>query len=365
MDNRKLQIQELEQRIRLENAEIDRLYMEYGQTDDNLLMQRIYYLQSELNLTNTKLSALKRYIEITPSAQIPKPTAPVRTNTVQAAPQQVAKPIPQSVTVKNNSSGTIRNEKKKNSIENRIGLMVMPVLAACLIFVSAILFANALPEVIGNIIKQITMYFAGLTFIVTGLILHRKKKGGAFGQVLIAIGCGELFVTIVLGRFVFGSLSDLFLFILIMVWSAALVFLKKLSGILFHVIGEVGIAIATVFGVCYCNSNMDVAGLYVVFAFYLLTNLLYYFLFRLRGEKADVILFHSFNILKLTVVSSGFMIGAPLSVKGYFEAACFIIAVLFVCVSGEIDILESFCIFVFPGIRRTYIFFLLRYGTKL
>ena len=153
------------------------------------------------------------------------------------------KKIPESVKTK--------EEKKKSSIENRIGLWVMPILAATLIFISVILLASALPEVIGNIIKQITMVVAGFSFAGIGVVLKKKKKGGAFGQVLMAIGAGELFVTLVVSRFVFKSINDLWLFILILVWSVAIISLKRFSSVLFQTIGEIGVSIATIFGVCY------------------------------------------------------------------------------------------------------------------
>lgn len=215
------------------------------------------------------------------------------------------KKIPESVKTK--------EEKKKSSIENRIGLWVMPILAATLIFISVILLASALPEVIGNIIKQITMVVAGFSFAGIGVVLKKKKKGGAFGQVLMAIGAGELFVTLVVSRFVFKSINDLWLFILILVWSVAIISLKRFSSVLFQTIGEIGVSIATIFGVCYSVANGH-SGLIVVAAFYAISAVVYYLLFKIRGETANKIIFHSFNIVKIAFVA----VGAALAINNGF-----------------------------------------------
>ncbi|MBP5530247.1 MAG: hypothetical protein J6X80_09375, partial [Lachnospiraceae bacterium] len=187
----------------------------------------------------------------TPKADAVKTEAPKAEAVKAAAPKKDEFEVEETVEIKIPASvanSENKNVKNKASIENRIGLWVMPVLAATLIFISVILLASALPEYIGDILKQITMVIAGISFAGIGVILKKKKIGGAFGQVLMAIGVGELFVTLAVCRFVFNSINDLWLFILILIWSVALIVLKQFSSVLFQSIGEIGVSIAVIFG---------------------------------------------------------------------------------------------------------------------
>ena len=218
------------------------------------------------------------------------------------------KSIPESV-LEEEKKTVKKPEKKKASLENRIGLLVMPVLAAILIFSAVILLASALPPSIGNILKQITMVVAGAAFVGTGLFLHKKKKGGAFGQVLMGIGAGELFVSIVVFRFVFKSINDLGLFIVIFLWSVLLIILKKFANIMFQIIGEIGVSIAINFGVCYSLAIDNHAGMFVILLFYVSTAFLYYLLFKVKGNIVNFILFHSFNIINIIFLSTGAICG--------------------------------------------------------
>lgn len=242
------------------------------------------------------------------------------------------KSIPESVK-------TEGKQKKKASLENRIGLLVMPILAATLIFASIILLASALPESIGNVLKQITMFVAGFVFVGTGLFLHLKKKGGAFGQVLMAIGVGELFVSLAVCRFVFKSFSDLGLFIAIFIWSALLIILKRFANILFQVIGEIGVSVAVNFGVCYSLATDMHNGIYMIIAFYALTGFLYYFLFKFKGSLANIIIFHAFNIINIIFMSTGALLGLD---NGLL--ACGILGALsvFFALLASIDIIVTF-----------------------
>ena len=272
----------------------------------------------------SKVDAIKAE---TPKADAVKTEAPKADAVKAAAPKKDEFEVEETVEIKIPASvanSENKNVKKKASIENRIGLWVMPVLAATLIFISVILLASALPEYIGDILKQITMVIAGISFAGIGVILKKKKIGGAFGQVLMAIGVGELFVTLAVCRFVFNSINDLWLFILILIWSVALIVLKQFSSVLFQSIGEIGVSIAVIFGTCYSVATYEHNGLVVVLAFYAVSALVYYFLFKFRGKTPNVILYHVFNMAKLFVLSVGVYFGTEngLLLSGILGLVC-------------------------------------------
>ncbi len=217
--------------------------------------------------------------------------------------------VEDTIEIKASTAQVKKEEKKKTTIENRIGLMVMPILAAALIFIGLVLGASTLPDEVGNIVKQATMFVAGFTFIGVGLFLIKKKIGGAFGQVLMSIGAGELFVSVVLCRFLFNSISDLWLFIMLFIWSALLALLKRFGNTLVHVIGEIGVFVAVVFGVSYIIGNGTKNGIFVVAFFYLFSAFVYYVLFRIKGKIQNLVIFHVFNSVKILVVFFGFLFG--------------------------------------------------------
>lgn len=396
MDNYKLQIQEIERRIRAEREQLDKV-IESLDSGDEIEKNKLEFLKSELDYINNQYKLVSEASEkkakerlqamsiandkfatekdktvkewsraeeevkevqkapqpvrsaqtVQPAPQVQRtvesaPVSPAQApqqapqvahsaQTVQAAPQvqrtvkstpvrpaQEPQPAPQKVVQTTDQPKPLpeftveepieikqiktKDAGKKPSVENRIGLMVMPILAASLIFISLILFANALPEVIGDIIKQSTMVVAGFSFMGAGLWLSLKKKGGAFGQILTAIGAGELFITAVLMRFAFKSINDLVLFILLFIWSILIIPFKKYANVLVHTIGELGILFAVVFGTIYCIAQGNHSGIIVVFAFFFMSMLLYYLLFRIKGSVWNFAIFHSFNICKILVI---------------------------------------------------------------
>ncbi|MBQ2183248.1 MAG: hypothetical protein II399_01310 [Lachnospiraceae bacterium] len=359
-------INELEKRLRAEHEEFNRIVASYGSVNDDFVKNKLKYLQAEVDYLNSGVKILNEVMledslkkelgeelpEVVVALEDPKynssvdevvkeavsvePVIEEKTQEETRLPmkiwvredspvdltEQEVKITPdreeivqnyldkvagnkteETVEIKKISKPVVEVKKKKASLENRIGLLVMPILAATLIFISVILLASALPESIGNIVKQITMIAAGYSFIGTGLILKKKKKGGAFGQILMAIGVGELFVSLVVCRFVFKSISDLWLIILIFIWSAGLVILKRFSNTLFQLIGEIGVLIAITVGTFYPKfHDGGFKDMLVIAVFYALTTIIFYFVFKLRSKTSNGIIFHSFNIVKLNIL---------------------------------------------------------------
>ena len=362
-------INELEKRLRAEHEEFNRIVASYGSVNDDFVKNKLKYLQAEVDYLNSGVKILNEVMledslkkelgeelpEVVVALEDPKynssvdevvkeavsvePVIEEKTQEETRLPlkiwvredspadltEQEVKITPdreeivqnyldkvagnkteETVEIKKISKPVVEGKKKKASLENRIGLLVMPILAATLIFISVILLASALPESIGNIVKQITMIAAGYSFIGTGLILKKKKKGGAFGQILMAIGVGELFVSLVVCRFVFKSISDLWLIILIFIWSAGLVILKRFSNTLFQLIGEIGVLIAITVGTFYPKfHDGGFKDMLVIAVFYALTTIIFYFVFKLRSKTSNGIIFHSFNIVKLDILTLG------------------------------------------------------------
>ncbi len=362
-------INELEKRLRAEHEEFNRIVASYGSVNDDFVKNKLKYLQAEVDYLNSGVKILNEVMledslkkelgeelpEVVVALEDPKynssvdevvkeaisvePVIEEKTQEETRLPmkiwvredspvdltEQEVKITPdreeivqnyldkvagnkteETVEIKKISKPVVEGKKKKASLENRIGLLVMPILAATLIFISVILLASALPESIGNIVKQITMIAAGYSFIGTGLILKKKKKGGAFGQILMAIGVGELFVSLVVCRFVFKSISDLWLIILIFIWSAGLVILKRFSNTLFQLIGEIGVLIAITVGTFYPKfHDGGFKDMLVIAVFYALTTIIFYFVFKLRSKTSNGIIFHSFNIVKLNILTLG------------------------------------------------------------
>lgn len=191
---------------------------------------------------------------------------------------------------------------KDTSLENKIGRNVMAILASTLIFVGIILFSIVLIPKLGDVAKQTAFFVLGAAFIGGGAFLRAKKKGGGFSTVLFALGYGELLVTLMVCRLVFGSFNDLILLLGILIWAATLIFMKKVSTTLFHIIGQVGITVCTFFGVSLCFEKNN--PLFIIIVFFVLGEVIFRLAFIRKEKIADRIIFHSFVMTGTLVLST-------------------------------------------------------------
>ena len=182
-----------------------------------------------------------------------------------------------------------------NSVESKIGRKIMPVLAAGLIFVSVILFSIVFIPKMGDTFKQILFYGFGTALVAGGVVLKAKDKGGAFASVLASCGFGVLYVSILVSHLVFGSITQVGMFIAFLIWAVLLILFKKMGNMLFHVIGQTGILVSVCLGSVYACSNKDPLKFMMVIMYFIIAEILYYIFFDAAKELAHNVVLHSFT----------------------------------------------------------------------
>lgn len=238
---------------------------------------------------------------------------------------------------------------KSNSLENKIGGIVMAVLAAGLIFVSIVLISLSVIPALGDIVKQVAFYFAGAILVVSGIVMSKKKSLSKLSPLLISIGMGELYVSLFVSNLVFKSLSDWILFVMILVWSASFIFLRKFGTALFNVIGNIGLIVAVYLGFILSANTQDPLKMLFVVLFYFISKLSFYIFFKKRNSIADNLIFHLFNSAELILLVLGNIFNDTIPNSEIR------LIILFVCVLlSMVDL-----IFIIPDKDKNKVFFCL------
>lgn len=263
--------------------------------------------------------------------------------TEQAPVKEIAKPVSAAPERK----PYVPKAQPKKSIENRVGGIIMPILAAGLIFISIILLSIAFIPVLGDIFKQVAFFGAGAILIGSGLLVYKKTDSKVIPPLLLSIGMGEVYVSLFVCNIVFKSINDIALFILILAWSASLVALRKFGSSLFNIIGNLGVAIAVGMGIYQVVPVSDGSKLLFILIFFAISKLSFYIFFKDREDISDNVIFHVFNYFELCA-----LLPATLSISGdSFEAIRLIL--LFVCIAlSMVDFM-----FVFPYSDKNKIVF--------
>lgn len=183
------------------------------------------------------------------------------------APQESIKP--KNAEPETRSVGSVINEK-------RMGKTVMSVVAALLVFVGLLYVGRMVHAHTSPVVKICIMYAASAAVAVFGLVKMRKEgsKYNVLYTSLAACGLGSIYITSIVAHFAFDLISATTLLVIIGAWIAYLVVLSRHRNLLFSIICNVGILVATVLSVL--NWSSSPIGLIVYFiaisALYAVTN---------------------------------------------------------------------------------------------
>ncbi len=191
----------------------------------------------------------------TPKEPISKPKIQEKPNNIPAYAyanmNNANKPVEtKKETVMANNKPNIVSEKKdkKNSFEENLGKVGLPIIAAVLIFLSFVYFANYVAPLLTDKEKVGIMTGVSLVFIIAGLV-GAKFIGKMLANAVAGIGVGALFITIVATHMYFEMISSSVLLLLLMVWVTSVAAISWFRDKLFYYIGEVGMVIAVLLGV--------------------------------------------------------------------------------------------------------------------
>lgn len=132
----------------------------------------------------------------------------------------------------------------QSSFERVVGRGVLGIIASVLVFLGlAFLAALAFP-VLPDSAKIALMYVVSFALAGGGVLLSRRRSN-AFTLALAGCGFGSLFLSIVLTRFTFHAISDVFALCLLLMWLFGCLALAKRTGApLYFVIAQIGMVIS-------------------------------------------------------------------------------------------------------------------------
>ncbi|WP_029233288.1 DUF2339 domain-containing protein [Butyrivibrio sp. VCB2006] len=200
--------------------------------------------------------------QIQPAQQTPLYQAvqnPVQTPQFQAVQQPVYRTVQQAQPNQQNvvnrpvyvqpgvQYGGTQNKKSVESAESWIGKHLMSILASVLIFVALILFASLIIPYLGDGIKITMMFTASIGISAFAYYQHKKKPENTFFTSLLACGIGCCYISILVTRISFEAIGDIGMYVLMLLWGLAVLFLARKENWLFQVISNAGFVISALF----------------------------------------------------------------------------------------------------------------------
>lgn len=301
--------------------ELNELIREYAHEKHTLpssalWQDKIHYFETELKYLNNQLQLLKNtpyqaqapYIQ--PSGQADCPSVPLQTSAPAQTTFRQTAPSSNAPAAAASPVGTQRNIR---DYEKLFGRNFMGVFASVLIFISLIIFATLMLPHLTDTMKLIGLYVISFGILLAGYLPARKNQTNKFYIALIGCGIGSLYISLLLSDLYFKVISDITLYILILIWAVFIKYLSGLKNMVFHVIGQSGILISTILGTALCVHDADAAKFLVLTVFYFLSSLV--FAGRDRTNYAQNLCNHICKSLNLIVFAVGFSCMKPTDLR--------------------------------------------------
>ena len=161
---------------------------------------------------------------------------------------------------------------KQQEYEKIFGRSFMGIFASVLIFISLIIFATLVLPYLNDTMKLTGLYVLSVGILGAGLILYHINKNNKFFIAVIGCGIGSLYLSLLLSNLYFKVLGDIALYCFILAWAVLVKSLSRIKNLVFQIIGQVGIFIATTLGTILCIFDGDEKKFFVLTVFYLLSS---------------------------------------------------------------------------------------------
>lgn len=168
-----------------------------------------------------------------------------------------------------------RAPRTTQDYEKLFGKNLMGIFASVLIFISLIIFATLILPHLTDTMKMIAMYLASAAVLTAGLLLYRRNRENLFYIAIIGCGAGSLYLSLLLTNLYFEVIGDIVLYLLILVWAGFVRYLTKIKNLVFTVIGQAGILIATILGTMICVFEHDAQKYLVLTIFYFISAVVF------------------------------------------------------------------------------------------
>ena len=226
--------------------------------------QEIQALKSRISLLEQRVATLegKRYVPDREPAATTHSVLDDILDAVSAPPPLSSAPRP---TTAHQAPGSPTRPAKQHSesfLERNVGKYVMGIAASVLVLLSLVGFAQFITPHLTALAKVVIMYLVSAIFAVAGLLrMWKEGKYQVLFTALAACGVSAVYVTSLLGHFVFDIISTWALVAILMAWIACLIPLSRQGGRIFAIICNAGIIIAST--LCAFNWSSSLAGIAV------------------------------------------------------------------------------------------------------
>ncbi|MDE5932633.1 MAG: DUF2339 domain-containing protein [Lachnospiraceae bacterium] len=210
-------------------------------------------------------------------------------------------------------SAVFRPEPPHKDYEKLFGKSFMGIFASVLIFISLIIFATLMMPYLTDTMKLCGLYILSFGLLSAGFLLSRKNPANKFYLAVIGCGVGSLYISLLLSDLYFKVIGDILLYAFILIWAIFVRYLSRLKSLIFHVIGQLGILIATILGTVLCVNDDDIAKFLVLTVFYFISAIVFSnAVFSIKEKKflppkayEDNFCNHLFKTLNLLVLTIG------------------------------------------------------------
>ncbi|MDE6737714.1 MAG: DUF2339 domain-containing protein, partial [Lachnospiraceae bacterium] len=341
MDPRETDLLEFENDLLNARKQLNELIYKYADQNHDLQnyairQDKINYFETELKYLNNQLQILKnspyhtplssgqpirQSAGISPNIQEPSSQA-VAQQTVQstapAAPQRAIQStapaaLQQTKFTMYATSADTAQQSKSRDYEKLFGRNFMGIFASVLIFISLIIFATLMLPYLTDTIKLIGLYVISFSILAAGYIPARKNRTNKFFIALIGCGIGSLYISLLLSDLYFKVIGDMTLYILILVWAVLVKYLPGLKNMVFHIIGQSGILIATILGTALCVHDADAAKYFVLTVFYFISAIV--FAGRDRTNYVQNLCNHICTAMNLIIFAVGLALMKPTGLR--------------------------------------------------
>lgn len=297
MNERMTKIMNYEKRLLQDRMQLWHLMDECESDDTEVMEGKIRHFKQEIEYMESQLCLLKNEMEER------KASEPVEIQ--QKALESIQRE--QSVQPKEQETEAQPDfdmPYARKDLEKTIGKSLMGIFASVLIFISLILFATLLLPYFNDTAKMITTYLLSFAFLGVGLFKLKKDKDNKFYIALTGCGVGAVYISLLLSNMYFKAFGDITLYLLISIWAIGVCFLSKQKNKIFQVIGQLGIAIAMIFGCILCIENDDAAKFMALIIFYMISSGVFYFVHYDR-EFSNNLIHHIFNAVNFVILFAG------------------------------------------------------------
>ena len=251
--------------------------------DDAIYQDKLRYLEVELQYINNQLQLLRN------AQRNGSQAAPTRVpaqniaedfvnNTVgTTGSKNIPYPaaVPDDMTNPYSAAAPTQAARKPQDYEKLFGKNLMGIFASVLIFISLVIFATLILPHLTDALKMFAMYIASIAILTVGLVLCRKNKENLFYIAIVGCGAGSLYLSLLLSNLYFKVIGDLTLYGFILLWVVFVRFLTKIKNLVFNIIGQAGIFIASVLGTILCVHDEDVQKFFVLSIFYFISAVVF------------------------------------------------------------------------------------------